>query len=319
MELTGVQPYGREVAEFRTATAAETQAWQDDWNARLRTWYTSPDVPAPWVAEQVAARIRMQPGDGKGGVFAADSGGEVSAVVAVAVFDEAWATGAMITDLFVPGPRRRQGHGRHALRLAEDWARRQGAKTLWLLTDPAQPAHAALFAGFPIRSLQMIKQLSAPLELATGLAGRPMSDAEFAGWRAKTVEGYAADMANSGSMSAGAAAKASADQFNQLLPDGLGTPGHSFLCLEAAGEVVATNWICHQRMPGMSWVFGVEVSEGHRGRGYGRAAMFIGEQVSLEAGDTHLALNVFGQNTVAISMYESMGYRTYDQGRSAEL
>jgi hypothetical protein len=73
------------VAEFRTATAAETQAWQDDWNARLRAWYTSPDVPAQWVSEQVAARIRMQPGDGKGGVFAADSGGEVIAVVAIAV------------------------------------------------------------------------------------------------------------------------------------------------------------------------------------------------------------------------------------------
>jgi ribosomal protein S18 acetylase RimI-like enzyme len=165
----------------------------------------------------------------------------------------------------------------------------------------------------------MIRELSGGTQLPGGVTGREMTGPEFSAWRAESVADYAAQMAESGSTTPEEAAAASAAQFDQLLPGGLGTPGHSFLCLEAGGEVVATNWIAHHRYPGTSWVYGVEVSEGRRGKGYGRAAMVIGEQSTLAAGDTHLALNVFGHNTVAISMYEAMGYRTYDEGRSAEL
>src|SRR5271165_4006003 len=93
----------------------------------------------------------------------------------------------------------------------------------------------------------------------------------------------------------------------------------SFLCLCAGGEVVATNWIGHHYGPGVSWVYGVETHAGHRGKGYGRAAMIIGAEATLAAGDAHLGLNVFGHNAVAIGMYESMGYRAYDHGRSIEL
>jgi len=61
------------------------------------------------------------------------------------------------------------------------------------------------------------------------------------------------------------------------------------------------------------------VHEGYRGKGYGRAAMVIGERATLDAGDTHLALNVFGHNHIAISLYNGMGYRAYDAGRSVDL
>jgi ribosomal protein S18 acetylase RimI-like enzyme len=47
--------------------------------------------------------------------------------------------------------------------------------------------------------------------------------------------------------------------------------------------------------------------------------MILGEQATLAAGDTYLGLNVFGHNDVAIGLYESMGYRAYDHGRSIEL
>ena len=146
-----------------------------------------------------------------------------------------------------------------------------------------------------------------------------MTQAEFADWRAETVRGYAADIVESGTLPAAEAAVAAATQFDQLIPDGLLTEDHSFLCLCASGEVVATNWLGHHRSPGTSWVFGVETHENHRGKGYGRAAMIVGERATLAAGDTHLGLNVFGHNDVAIAMYVGMGYRAYDHGRSIEL
>jgi ribosomal protein S18 acetylase RimI-like enzyme len=47
--------------------------------------------------------------------------------------------------------------------------------------------------------------------------------------------------------------------------------------------------------------------------------MNIGEQAALDAGDTHLALNVFGHNEVAIRLYDSMGYRRYEDARSVAI
>jgi GNAT superfamily N-acetyltransferase len=176
-----------------------------------------------------------------------------------------------------------------------------------------------MFSRYPVRSLQMISELGPAAEVPAGLAGRLMTEAEFAAWRAAVVDEYATELAESGSTAPEQAAAASAAQTDQILPDGLRTQDHSFLCLEAGGQVVATNWILHHRRPGVSWVYGVEVSAGHRGRGYGRAAMVIGENATLNAGDTHLALNVFGHNAVAISLYRAMGYRAYDEGRSADL
>jgi len=147
-----------------------------------------------------------------------------------------------------------------------------------------------------------------------------MTEEEFVGWRADAVRGYAAGIADSGMLPGAQAAQSAAGaQFDQLLPDGLDTADHSFLCLCAGGEVVATNWIGHHHGPGVSWVYGVEVAEQYRGKGYGRAAMIIGEQATVGAGDSHLALNVFGHNSVAISMYEGMGYQAYDHGRSIDL
>ena len=53
--------------------------------------------------------------------------------------------------------------------------------------------------------------------------------------------------------------------------------------------------------------------------GFGWAEMVAGEQASLDAGDTHLALSVFGQNAVAIGLYRSMGYVAYKAERACDL
>jgi GNAT superfamily N-acetyltransferase len=308
------------MTELRAATAFETQTWREDWSRRLHAWYAKAGGPAAWGTQQVEDRMSRQSGGDTAHVLTVVDGGLAIGTVAVWVFEESGHQNVMLSDLCIAAPYRRRGYGRQALRLAEDWSRAQGGvRVMWLVTDPAESAHSCLFGGYPVRAQQMISDLSSAAGLAAGLTGRPMTEAEFAGWRAKVADEYATEIADSGSAAPEEAARASAEQFDQTLPDGLDTENHTFLCLEAGGEVVATNWICHHRWPGVSWVYGVEVGERHRGQGYGRAAMVIGEQATRQAGDTHLALNVFGHNTVAISMYEAMGYRAYDQGRSADL
>jgi GNAT superfamily N-acetyltransferase len=307
------------VIEVRAATESETATWRDDWRHRLESWYRRPDVTASWADQQIENKLASHQRAAVASTFALASDGAVTGYLAAAVVLQGGQPMAMISDVWVAPPHRRRGHASAALHWAQSWAKSQGANSIWAVTNPAEPAHAGLFAGYKLRAQQMIKKLSSPGALADGLAGRPMTEDEFAGWRAAAVRGYAADIAGSGVLSAQDAAGQAAAQFDQLLPAGLSTANHVFLCLQSGTETVATNWICLHRAPGAGWVYGVEVSEPHRGRGYGRAAMVIGEQATLDAGDTHLALNVFGQNAVAISLYDSMGYRAFDQARSMDL
>jgi GNAT superfamily N-acetyltransferase len=304
------------VISTRAATEAETAAWKDDWQSRLRTWYGKLDVAPDWVTQQVDRQLSLPSAAETTADLALDSHGDHVGMLSVALTQQDGNPGVIISDIWIAPDHRRKGYGTAALRHAEMWAAAHQARTIWVLTDPGDPVHAALFRGYPVRAHQMIKKVTGPFTLAAGLEGRPMTEAEFADWRAESERGYAANIADSGTLPAAEAAIAAEMQFNQLLPAGLRTENHSFLCLCAGGEVVATNWIGHRYGPGVSWVYGVATHAGHRGKGYGRAAMIVGEEATLAAGDTHLGLNVFGHNTVAIGLYESMGYRAYDHGRS---
>jgi ribosomal protein S18 acetylase RimI-like enzyme len=307
------------VTHTRVATKAEEQAWSDRWRERLLSWYGRDNVPAEWARRQAENRIAILHRAPQRETLALTSADGPVGRLAVSLVEQGGAPAAFIADIWIDPEHRRQGHGARALRLAEAWARAHQARSVQLMTDPEDPAHAALFARYPVRALEMIKPLTRRDELPAGLTGRTMTEDEFAGWRDETERGYAADIAGSGAMSPEDATARSIAQMRQLLPDGLQTAGHSFLTLCADGEAVATNWIEHRPSTGVSWVYGVETHEQFRGKGYGRAAMVLGEQATLDAGDTHLALNVFGQNGVAISLYRSMGYRAYDDGRSIDL
>ncbi len=308
------------MTEVRTASEARAAAWRADWENRLRSAYGQSFGTPAWAARQVERRLAGYDQAAELAVRTLWSGPDEVGTLVAAIMAQGGQHTAVITDIWVDPQHRRRGHAAAALRWAQDWGASRGATTAWAVTSPADPAHAALFAAYPVRGLQMIKELSGrPGPPPDGLTVGPMTEAEFIPWRAAAVRDYAADIAGSGILSEEAAAAASASQFDQLLPDGLRTADHVFLSLRSGTQTVATNWICFHRDPGASWVYGVEVSERHRGKGYGRAAMAAGEQASLAAGDTHLALNVFGQNAVAIGLYQSMGYQAFDHGRSLAL
>jgi ribosomal protein S18 acetylase RimI-like enzyme len=57
------------------------------------------------------------------------------------------------------------------------------------------------------------------------------------------------------------------------------------------------------------WVYDVEIAEQHRRRGYARRALELGEVEARALGATSLGLNVFGFNTGAKELYDSLGYR----------
>jgi RimJ/RimL family protein N-acetyltransferase len=190
------------MTEMREATQLESATWQDDWRRRLESWYGRHDVAADWASQQIEQRLAGHLGASVASTFAVTSGGDVVGLLATAIVEHGGPPTAMITDVWMAEPHRRHGYASAALRWAQSWARSQGVGSVGAITDPFDPAHAALFAEYPVRAQQMIKRLSSPGSLADGLAGGPMTEEEFAAWRAELVRGYATDIAGSGALPA---------------------------------------------------------------------------------------------------------------------
>jgi ribosomal protein S18 acetylase RimI-like enzyme len=99
-------------------------------------------------------------------------------------------------------------------------------------------------------------------------------------------------------------------QFAELFPDGIPAEGQHVMNVIADEENVGTLWIGRPFSgDGATWfIFDIEIAKDMRGRGFGRAAMEAAEEWTRERGGTRVALNVFGPNFAARSLYDSLGY-----------
>ena len=142
------------------------------------------------------------------------------------------------------------------------------------------------------------------------VALRPMTDAEFTAYRARAEREYAAQVADSGQLDPESAAARAAEDYARLLPDGLATPHMHLWTAVVAEEPVGLGWIEVQpREAGnTAWVYDIQVGEGRRGKGHGRGIMLALQQAARDLGAVSVGLNVFGHNTRAIRLYESLGY-----------
>ncbi|MBB5873740.1 ribosomal protein S18 acetylase RimI-like enzyme [Allocatelliglobosispora scoriae] len=301
----------------RPATADETDNWSAGWQARLHSGLGSHPLPSGAVNQHVQRRLQQLSSASERAIEClVDERGTAVGVVVMTMPGRADGN-AYLLDIWVEPEHRRRGHGRAALAWAGSWAVKHGGRPAFGI-DPSDPAQVALLGDFPVRARQMVKAVAEPIELPPGVVGRPMTDAEFTGWRAEQVEAYAVEKAEAGLGTIEESRAQSAAEFDELLPGGVATAGHALRCVEVGGEVVGTVWIGHGYAPEMSWVYGVEVAEAHRGRGYGRAAMLLGEQTTLEGGNSWLGLNVFGPNERALSLYRSLSYDVFEERRAAD-
>ena len=116
--------------------------------------------------------------------------------------------------------------------------------------------------------------------------------------------------------SAEVAAEKARTSFESSFPGGQPAPGHLVYDIvvtepETAAAVVGYLWIAPFTAGSDAWwVFDIAVDEQHRGAGFGRAAMQLAEKAAAEHGAATLGLNVFGYNTVARGLYDSLGYET---------
>ena len=58
-----------------------------------------------------------------------------------------------------------------------------------------------------------------------------------------------------------------------------------------------------------AFIYFIGIDERGRGKGYGKAAMLALEAAVKQKGADHIDLNVFGDNSTAIRLYEGLGYQ----------
>lgn len=216
-----------------------------------------------------------------------------------------------IERLDIDAPDRHRGRGTVAALAAEEVLRGWGC-TQVAVSIPAQATAGLGLAGalgFGERSRNMVKELTEAPELPAGSEVRPMGEAEYPAWLEHERAGYIRDWLERGVPEEAARAKADAE-YPTLLPDGPATPGALLRVLAHHGTDVGTIWVSLR--PGESpdaYVFSVLVAEEHRGHGHGRTLMLAAERDALAAGARAIGLHVFGGNTPALRLYESLGYR----------
>jgi ribosomal protein S18 acetylase RimI-like enzyme len=132
---------------------------------------------------------------------------------------------------------------------------------------------------------------------------------ELASWMPSKKQQYIAERIKAGE-SPEVANRLSEAQFAELFPDGSPADGQYVMNVIADEAIVGTLWMGRPFSgDGDTWfIFDIEIAKDSRGRGFGRAAMEAAEEWTRARGGTRVALNVFGPNLTARSLYDSLGY-----------
>ncbi|WP_432087716.1 MULTISPECIES: GNAT family N-acetyltransferase [unclassified Streptomyces] len=259
--------------------------------------------------------LQQLPGGGRSRTYDVCVNSRRAGSVHLATDPDFGAASGVIQDLRIDEPDRGRGRGTVAALASEEVLRSWGCVQV-RVSVPADAAPALRMIrslGYVERSRNMVKELAdVPPALPEGVEVRPMTGAEYEAWEARSREAFARDWTERGVPEELARAKAE-NSHRTLLPEGLATPGAAFHALVRDGRPAGVLWTGRTELgPGRraAYVYDIEVDEEQRGHGYGRALMLLAERVAREAGETLLGLHVFADNTPAVRLYESLGYRT---------
>ncbi len=221
---------------------------------------------------------------------------------------------AYLFDIELVEAARGRGLGRATMLAAHDLARSLGATVLRLNVfghnRPAMALYESL--GYAVAGATMQRSLD---DLPPPVDGprvdlRDMTPAEYAVFRPRLEQDYAANIASSGSMPDAEARAKAAEDLTRLLPDGLATAGHRLWTAYDGSDAVGVIWVQLQHRSDGLHAFGyeLEVREDLRRRGYGRAVVDAAFRACRDLGVRTVGLSVFGFNAGARALYEELGF-----------
>lgn len=138
-----------------------------------------------------------------------------------------------------------------------------------------------------------------------------MSDAEYAKWLPEAVAEYATEKVAALQWSKAESMALSAREFEQLLPQGQGTPdNHLHTILDDKGAAVGMLWFAVKMKGGsrVAHIFNIEIHAMRRRQGHGYRALLALEQEARKLGLAGISLHVFGHNHPAQALYAKLGF-----------
>jgi ribosomal protein S18 acetylase RimI-like enzyme len=151
----------------------------------------------------------------------------------------------------------------------------------------------------------------------------PMVDTDFRRYMETAVEDYAQSRFRCGDEAVEESRAAAKDAYEQLLSQGIASPGQHLFCIVAPGVQgrVGIVWLALREKYGVksAYVYNIEVDEAHRGKGYGAGALARAEAFAREWGAVRLSLNVWNWNETARSLYEKAGFEVMAIGMTKVL
>lgn len=169
--------------------------------------------------------------------------------------------------------------------------------------------------GFACASIQMLLEPLPDRERAPVVKVEPMTAERYPSFAAASEAAFAEELAASGRYSIDDARVESHRQMVQELPDGVGTKRQELFTAAVDDEEVGILWVGLRTRGGRphAFILDIEVAESQRRKGYGRELMLAAERVARDHGADSVGLHVFGFNTGAIALYESLGYRRVEE------
>jgi ribosomal protein S18 acetylase RimI-like enzyme len=104
-------------------------------------------------------------------------------------------------------------------------------------------------------------------------------------------------------------------------PKGILSPGNHIFYAYSGEDKVGKIWLTTSNREGIvDWsIYDVETFPDFRGKGFGRQIMVEAEKFVRDSGGDSITLSVFGNNTVARNLYESLNYETIRVGMKKVL
>jgi ribosomal protein S18 acetylase RimI-like enzyme len=137
--------------------------------------------------------------------------------------------------------------------------------------------------------------------------------AEFIDYKATSIPMYAREKVSSGEWAEADSMRLAHEAFDLLLPNGLDTPeNHLFGLRETAdGPLLGVLWFAIRQRAGdrIAYVYEIVIHPEFQRRGHASGAFRALEDKVREMGLSGIALHVFGHNTGARALYESLGYQ----------
>jgi ribosomal protein S18 acetylase RimI-like enzyme len=139
---------------------------------------------------------------------------------------------------------------------------------------------------------------------------QPMSTEDIGPWLEQSTADHIADRIDTGEDPETARRTTNAIG-ERLFPGGVPAAGQYVFVVAEDGLPVGSVWLgAAAEGPSDVWfLWSIEIDVAARGHGLGRQAVRLAEDFARKGGATRLDLNVFGNNSVARGLYESLGYR----------